>query len=187
MGIGTRTNPSEKLNSQENAQLYGRGATSAPAFPQLSKRHLGQDMFYSISQKRQKKKAAIGAAFLQGLRCVAGLGGDDGFLRNAGFLALLEEGHHGAQLSADFLNRLIFSRFTHSEEVLPSGAVLRQPGAREFAALDLAEDLLHLLACFFGDDPGPARVVAVFGRVGDGVAHITEAAFIDKVDDQLEL
>src|SRR5271170_2374797 len=115
------------------------------------------------------------------------LGGDDSLLRNAGLLALLEERHHGAQLRADFLNRLILRRFTHVEELLPSGAVLGQPRACKFAALDLVQDLFHFLACLFVDDPWPARIVAVLGRIRDGVAHITEAAFINEVNDQLEL
>ena len=37
------------------------------------------------------------------------------------------------------------------------------------------------------DDPRPADVVAVLGRVADAEAHEVEAAAVHQVDDQLEL
>ena len=52
---------------------------------------------------------------------------------------------------------------------------------------DFLEDLLHLGASLFVDDPRAARVVAELGRVRDAVAHVVEAALVHQVDDQLEL
>ena len=37
------------------------------------------------------------------------------------------------------------------------------------------------------DDPGAGHVIAVFGGIGDRVAHVGDAAFIDQIDDQLDL
>ena len=55
------------------------------------------------------------------------------------------------------------------------------------AVLDLGQDLLHRLLAFGVDDARAADVVAPLGGVGDGVAHVGEAAAIDEVDDELEL
>src|SRR6185312_7733788 len=65
--------------------------------------------------------------------------------------------------------------------------VLADPLLREFARLDFGENLLHLLPGLGGDDARSARVVAVLGGVGDGKAHVPEAALINQIDDQLEL
>ena len=59
--------------------------------------------------------------------------------------------------------------------------------ARVFPAPDLLEQSLHLAPRLFGDDPGTARVVAVFGRVAHRVAHVAQAALIDQIDDQFQL
>ena len=53
--------------------------------------------------------------------------------------------------------------------------------------LNFGEDFLHLLARLGIDDARAAGVIAVFGCVGNRETHVAEAAFIDEVDDQLEL
>src|SRR5690242_6617452 len=65
-------------------------------------------------------------------------------LRYAGFLALLEEGHHLAKLLADRFQLRGGAGLAQGEEVLASCLVLFDPGARKFAGLDFGEDLLHL-------------------------------------------
>ena len=45
----------------------------------------------------------------------------------------------------------------------------------------------HRLLDAFVHDARAAREVAVLGDVGDGIAHVLEAAFVDQVDDQLQL
>ena len=55
------------------------------------------------------------------------------------------------------------------------------------AVLDFGENLLHRLAALGVDDARAADVVAPLGGVGDGVAHVRQAAAIDQVDDQLQL
>ena len=46
--------------------------------------------------------------------------------------------------------------------------------------------MIHRLLYFGGDDAGAGYVVAPLGCVGDGVAHVLEAAAIHQVDDELE-
>src|SRR4051812_20231921 len=79
--------------------------------------------------------------------------------------------HHRPQLSPLALDLRVLLLLAHALEVLLPGAVLRDPLAGELARLDLPEHLLHGLARRLGDDPLPARVVAVLGSVRDRVAH----------------
>src|ERR1039458_4366913 len=99
------------------------------------------------------------------------------FLRYAGFLFLFEEGHHGAQLAADFFDGLMAGGFAHGEEILAAGLVLVDPFLGELAGLNLREDLAHFGARLFVHDAGAARVIAVLGGVRDGESHVAEAAF----------
>ena len=50
-----------------------------------------------------------------------------------------------------------------------------------------SSSLLHGLLGLGGDDARAGHVVAPLGGVGDGVAHVGEAAAIHEVDDELEL
>ena len=65
--------------------------------------------------------------------------------------------------------------------------VLLNPLGSEGAVLDLAQDLLHLLAGLLGDDALAGAVVAVLSGIGDGVTHLGKAALVDQVNDQLHL
>jgi hypothetical protein len=82
---------------------------------------------------------------------------------------------------------LMAGRFAHGQEVLAAGLVLFDPLLGEFAGLDLGEDLLHFGARLLVDDARAARVVAVLGGVRNREAHVGEAAFLNQVDDQLQL
>ena len=53
--------------------------------------------------------------------------------------------------------------------------------------MDVIEDAPHLGPRLIGDHPRAAGVVAVFGGVGDGIAHVRHAALVDQIDDQLDL
>src|ERR1035441_1798476 len=106
---------------------------------------------------------------------------------DADFLFLSEEGHHIAKALADGFELVGFGGFAHGEEIVAAGFVLRDPLLGEFAGLDLAEDLFHFGAGLSVDDARAAGVVAVLGGVADAVTHVAEAAFLDEVDDELEL
>src|SRR5712691_4261401 len=99
----------------------------------------------------------------------------------------LDPGHHRAQPLADLLDRMRGVAPAHRQEARAVRLVLEHPLAGELPRLDLGEDLPHLGLRLLAHDPRPARVVAVLGRVGDGVAHVRETALVEQVDDQLHL
>src|SRR5450755_681965 len=70
----------------------------------------------------------------------------------------------------------------HALEVLLTGPILGDPLAREVARLDLRKDLLHRRPRLLADDPRPAGHVAVFGGVGDRVAHAADPLLVHQVD-----
>ena len=71
--------------------------------------------------------------------------------------------------------------------ILAAALVLRDPLTRKFAFLDLREDLAHFLLGRLVDDARAARQVAVFGGLADELVHLGDAAFVQQVDDQLQL
>ena len=112
--------------------------------------------------------------------------------RSAAALAGVELGvdpvHHRAQLLALALDLVVAPA--------PRACAGSSPGPARFSAIHSrakAPDWisprmsLHRLARRLGDDPLAAREVAVFGRVGDRVAHPGDALLVHQVDDQLEL
>src|ERR1700730_19466554 len=76
---------------------------------------------------------------------------------------------------------------SRSQEVGASLFVFLDPLLSEAAIDDLGENLLHFLACFGGDDPLASGVVALFGGVAHGIAHVAETPLIDEIDDKLQL
>ena len=91
------------------------------------------------------------------------------------------------RLGADLLDLVVAVRLAQARELAPAGVVLRDPVAREAAALDVREtsfiDLLDALVM----TRGPRHVVAVLGGVADAEAHEVEPAAVHEVDDELEL
>src|SRR5215831_11642169 len=86
--------------------------------------------------------------------------------RHTDLLLSLQERHHGAQFTADFLDGLVSFLLAHGQELVPAGAVLAHPLPGELARLDLAQDLAHFGAGLLIDDARTAGVVAVFRRIG---------------------
>src|SRR5690242_14171853 len=107
------------------------------------------------------------------------------FLRDAGFLPFLQECHHLAQLAAHSLDVGIARGFAHRQELVTPGFVLVDPFASELTGLNLAQNLFHLIASLLVHNTRAACVIAVLRRIGYRETHITEAAFIDKIDNQL--
>src|ERR1700683_5005318 len=77
--------------------------------------------------------------------------------------------------------------FAEGHKLLAAGVLVGEKALGEGAILNFLEDLLHRLAAFSIDDARTADVVAPLGRIGDGVAHVGEAAAIDEIDNELEL
>src|SRR6266571_5244592 len=90
-------------------------------------------------------------------------------------LRFLKERHHVTQLLADRFDRMGRFRFAHFFEVRTAGFVLLNPLPGERAVLNFSEDLFHCRANMLVDDPRPAAVVTILGRVADGITHVAEA------------
>jgi hypothetical protein len=99
----------------------------------------------------------------------------------------IEEGHGGAEFLADFSIGCLASASRKASNFFAAGVLVGEKLLREGAVLNFGEDLLHGLAALVVDDARAADVVAPLGGVGDGVAHVGEAAAIDEIDDELEL
>ena len=93
--------------------------------------------------------------------------------------------HHFAEFAAGDFDGVVFVGVVEFVEEGFAGFVFGHPLAGKLAGLDFAEDLFHFGFGGGGDDAGSAGEVAVFGGVGDGVAHVVEAALVNQVDDEL--
>src|SRR5688572_19980222 len=103
----------------------------------------------------------------------------------ASVLALVDERvlfdprHHRAQAFADLLDLVLGGAAAHRLEARLAGGVFQHPFAGEAAGLDLGQYLLHLGPDMLVDDPGTARIIAVFRGVRHRVAHVGDAALVD--------
>src|SRR5690606_37913398 len=102
-------------------------------------------------------------------------------------LVRLDPGHHGTQLRAHFLDLVFAGDATACLQGRGAGLVFQDEVAGELAVLDVGQYALHFRLGFFGNDARAGDVVAVLGGVGDGVAHVGDAALIHQVDDELQL
>src|SRR5215207_3701791 len=99
----------------------------------------------------------------------------------------LDPRHQGAQILADGLDRVLLALLPERGELRRAGVLVGDEAGREGAVGDVAEDLLHPRLHRRVDDPRAGHVVAVLGGVGDRPALLGDTAFVDQVDDQLEL
>jgi hypothetical protein len=99
----------------------------------------------------------------------------------------VEEGHGGAEGFADDFDWGAWLRLRGRPEnsLRPEFWSARNRLAKR-AVLDFGQDLLHGLLAFVVDDARAADVVAPLGGVGDGVAHVSQAAAIDEIDNELQ-
>src|SRR5205823_6580082 len=98
----------------------------------------------------------------------------------------LEEWHHRAKFGAKLLDGVVLFALASCQEIGTTFFIFFHPGLCETAVADLREDFAHLLARLLGDDAWPCGVIALFGSVAYGIAHIAEAAAVDQVNDELE-
>src|ERR1035441_665096 len=99
----------------------------------------------------------------------------------------VEKRHGGAEFLADDFDGVFGFGFAEGQKLLAAGVLVGEESLGKRAVLDFGEDLLHGLAALGVDDAGAGDVVAPLGGVGDGVAHVCQAAAVDQIDDQLEL
>src|SRR5271163_970044 len=85
-------------------------------------------------------------------------------MRRSGFSGF-QPGHARAQLGADFFDGVRQIRLQQLGVLAPPALVLRYPLAREFALLDLGQNLAHFLLGGLVDDARPAGQIAVLRRL----------------------
>ena len=116
------------------------------------------------------------------------LGGKHGF---GGTLEVRDEAqfHADWELRVRAIAGLMIGRGTapHGVEGGLASATLEDELLREYARLDVAEDLPHPLAHTLVDDARATGKIAVLGGVRDRVAHVRDLALVDQVDDQLHI
>src|SRR5512133_2825287 len=91
-----------------------------------------------------------------------------------------------AQLRSDLLELSACVLPAKLRELRSPRLVVGKELARECTAADLVEQGAHRRLDAFVHDARAAGEVAVLRDVGDGIAHVLEAAFIDQVDDELQ-
>src|ERR1700682_4453946 len=64
--------------------------------------------------------------------------------------------------------------------------VFFDPFSCKAAVADFGENLAHFFARFLGDDSRSGGIVALFGGVAHGIAHVAEATTVNEVDDEFE-
>src|SRR5256885_6600523 len=79
--------------------------------------------------------------------------------------------HHGAQLGADLLDRMLRAGLAQRLEPAASAPALGDPLPREAAGLDIGQDALHRRANLRCHDLRAPGVIAVFRGVADRVPH----------------
>src|SRR5580698_10275999 len=99
----------------------------------------------------------------------------------------IEERHRRAQLLADNLDRVLRLSLAEGQKFLLTGVLVGEELLGERPVLNFGKNLLHRLAAFSVDHARAAHVVAPLGGVRNRIAHVSEAAAINQVDDQLEL
>src|SRR5882724_8759577 len=109
-------------------------------------------------------------------------------LRVSGSGAFLVEPRHAcAQRCADLFDRVIDVLREELAVVLAAAGVLLDPLSGELARLHFLEHLAHLVLHAVIDDSRAASEIAVLGRLADELVHLAQAAFMQQVDDELEL
>ena len=93
--------------------------------------------------------------------------------------------HHAAQFFTDFLDVVVVHARAHGLEARSASLVFQNPVAGEFTGLNVVQNSFHRLLGLFADDARTGNILTILRRVGDGVVHVGDAAFIDQVDDQL--
>ena len=74
----------------------------------------------------------------------------------------------------------------HSQEMGPAGSfIFQEPVFGKRSVLDIVQHVFHSLFRSIADDPRACRVIAIFRRIADGIAHLGHAAFVHEVYDHL--
>src|ERR1700694_81203 len=103
------------------------------------------------------------------------------------FVYGFEPGHHGAQVGSDVLDLMLGVGFAHGGEAGAAGLVFRFEACGKGATLDFVQDMAHGVAPALVNDARARDVIAKFGGVADGVAHVAHAALVHQIYNQFHL
>ena len=98
----------------------------------------------------------------------------------------MQKGHHGAKFGAELLDWMTLFALACGEKIRAACFVFRYPFFGKTAVANFRENLFHFVARFLCDDARAGAVIALFGGVADGIAHVAEAAAVNEIDDELE-
>src|SRR5690606_28096128 len=98
-----------------------------------------------------------------------------------------DPGHHGAQLATDLLDFRFGIQAATRDDAGCASSVFQNKALGVFTSLNVGKNVAHGFFGFFGNNTRTGHVLAVFGVVRDRVVHVGDTAFVDQVDDQLEL
>src|SRR6202167_2762817 len=106
-----------------------------------------------------------------------------------GFLGLPagHPAHHAAQLCTHNLDRMLQFLLTQRGELVATVLVFLDPLAGKRSIPNVGQSFLHRVPCGIAHNFLAPCQVAVLGGIRDRVAHPSEAAFVDQVDNQLHL
>ena len=90
-------------------------------------------------------------------------------------------------LRADLLDRVVEIVLQEPRVLAPAALRLGNPLPREFALLNLRENLFHFPLGRLVDHARSAREVAVLRGLADEAVHLGDAALVQQIDDELEL
>src|SRR4051812_5539118 len=76
---------------------------------------------------------------------------------------------------------------THRGEARLADLILQNPVLRPGTVLDVPEKLAHRLLDVLVDDLWSGGVIAIFGSITEGIAHVAQAALINQVGNELQL
>jgi hypothetical protein len=100
----------------------------------------------------------------------------------------LDPGHHRAQLLADDLDLVLGVIRRRRDSSVGAPARFSRMKLLAYSPVWMSlSTCASRLGVSLGDDLRAGHVLAVLGVVGDRVVHVGDAAFVDQVDDQLEL
>src|SRR4029434_9186219 len=99
----------------------------------------------------------------------------------------LQKGHHGSEARPELLDGMLLLCFPLGKEVGAAVVVFLYPLFREAAFLTFRQELLDRFASFVGDDARASGVVALFGGVADGVAHVAKASAVNEVAYEIDV
>src|ERR1700693_1021842 len=101
--------------------------------------------------------------------------------------AARQPAHHAAQLCTDYFDRMLLLFLAQRGEVVAAVLVFFDPLAGESSVLNVGESFLHRGPRGIAHHFLAARQIAILRGVRDGVAHPSQTAFVDEVDDELHL